>query len=121
MDLQGNVIIQPNWPYIERIYMNNNSNNLYKACTTVTVDGDNINYGGKWALFDHKGKQLTKFIYDFIGNPNEEGLLYCTRKNSKERYLAIDKNGNEYIGELKTFEVGGELDEKIEYNKTTKK
>jgi hypothetical protein len=121
IDMQGKVIIPPNWPYLERIYTKKEANNLYKACTKVTVDGDNIINNGKWALFDHKGKQLTKFIYDFIGNPDEEGLLYCTRKNSKDKYLAIDKNGNEYIGELKTFEVDGELDEKIEYHKTTKK
>jgi hypothetical protein len=121
IDMQGKVIIPPNWPYLERIYTKKEANNLYKACTKVTVDGDKINYGGKWALFDHKGKQLTKFIYDFIGNPDEEGLLYCTRNNSKDKYLAIDKNGIEFEGELKFFEVDGDFSEKIEYHKATKK
>jgi hypothetical protein len=86
LDLKGKAIISEKWPIIERIEIETAQNNLYKVREKYDPENGIV---GKWAFFNHKGEQLTKFEFDIIGDFTK-GLIPAI-KNGK--FVFFDMNG----------------------------
>lgn len=99
LDSKGKILIPDKWSQIERFEIEGFEHNLYKV-----KDKPNA---GKWALFDYRGKQLSKFLYDNI--IFYQGMIIA---NIKGRNIFLDKNGrlsrktcSEYVSKIKGSEI----------------
>lgn len=73
-DKEGTVVIPPKYGNISRINpLYDMLNCLYVVCNKVKFVDSEIKLTGKFAFFNHQGKQLTDFIYDKVyDNYNEK-------------------------------------------------
>jgi hypothetical protein len=92
LNFEGKLLIDQ---YTERIYFPNAENSLYRVSESsfYRIDPE-VQCGpeGKFALFNHLGKQLTKFVYDEISEADNKGLLNASRNGKK---VLLDKRGKE--------------------------
>ena len=91
-DKEGNVIFSPKYGNISRINpLFNMENCLYVVCNKVKYVESEIKLTGKFAFFNHQGKQLTDFIYDKVYVSYNETIMAL--RNGIE--VEIDEEGRE--------------------------
>ena len=91
-DNTGKVIIPPKYGNISRINpMYYSENSLYVVCNKVKFVDSEIKLTGKFALFNHQGKQLTDFVYDKIYVSYNENIMAL--RNGIE--VELDTEGRE--------------------------
>jgi hypothetical protein len=76
-----------------RIYFPDIDYYVYRVSERSYFNSDeDFGHEGKFALYNHLGKRLTKFVYDEIREVDEDGLLFALRNGN---YVLLNKDGKE--------------------------
>lgn len=82
MNGNGHITIPEKWPYIEMSYCSENEE-FYLVNNKVRQTKDGFEATGKYAIFNAQGKQMTKFMYDFINISCMPMTFNCTYRGKK--------------------------------------